>query len=1696
VSGGANATLTLPATSASESLGGSKNLVISTTTDAPSSSITAASLAAYTTSASVSIPYTASDPSTTIRSVTAFYSTSSSLTSPQQCGTTTSATSPNTVTCTLPATNTTYYLYTRATDAAGVQEAAPVSADDSIILDNVAPAFNTLSASPNPVTASSGQTATVTFTLNESVTTFSATDLAVTYGTLSNFSGSGSSYTATFTPTRSSSGPAVLTIAAGGITDLAGNSNVLATLTISITATNGRTTYTSGGTNYIVERFTTVGASTWIAPRGVSTIDALVIGGGGGAGSRGAGGGGAGGYVEANNYAVTAGSTYNVTIGAGGAGAAASTWNSGSAGSASSFLRSGVGLTANGGGAGNAHGSNSASGGNSGAGSGTGGTAYQNNGGTGRESSTCGTSDWCGGGGGGAGSTGGAASTTAGQGGGAGGSGRASTITGASVTYAGGGGGGGGSSGTPSSTPSPGGTGGSGGGGAGATSTWNGTNCTPVSGTNGTDGLGGGGGGGSYCDNSYTTTHGQGTGGSGGSGIVILRYSLPAITTPDLDDASDLGTSTTDNKTSDTTPTFSGFAPVGSEVQLYANSVATGSVCYTNDTTGIWLCTTATLATGTYSITAVATTTLETTTVTSTSSALSIAVNTYNLTYDSQGGSSVSATSWNAGSSLTLPTPTRAGYTFTGWSTTATGSTKVYETTNPVRSGNSIVYASGFGKGASDAAQTLTNQGQTFNRVRYRMEVNYSGTLRYADVSFDKWSGATTISALAVPDLADQRNIKTNVTNLTVDSNWPGFSGVASAVTNGRSKSGRLELWARNYAATTTGITPAGSGTVYDNDDTENTDPAGYYGSFQVHNLTDGETVLAWNNHSVARPDLGFGNYLVSNAGLVHTDWTFSANTNFNLATWKMQIYIADLFTGGTSYTPSATSDLTLYAQWEPVPYTVTYNGNTQTSGVAPTDSTSYYTNNTATVLGNTGSLARTGFTFSGWCTTQPAVGSPCGGTSRAAGSTFTVTADTTLYAVWIDSTAPTLSSTSVNAAGTKVILTYDEALSTTTAATTAFAVVNNGYPNPVSAVAVSGSTIELTLTETIPRRQTVTVAYTDPTASNDSAAIQDLAGNDAASRSSATAVTNSSTATIPLAARLIGLNTETVVTLSGATGGVRGITGDGTNVYFRMSSDFAKIFFVPISSISSGTTATVTPSSWDIIDASTNVKAVLPAYEQTQLAYSSGCIFFMTADDASSLKCVDTTTRRMTSVAFPATPTPPAGRLWLLSDLVSFPDGRIGKIRQITGSGSSYSSDLVMYNVTRSGGNTTLTFSETMTLSDIEAFPGDDHGFATDGVYGYRLNHTNTGYKVWRLQSGSPSNVIFDGDASSGTCDADLGGRCVITLSGITNATFMGYDPGSNRYFVGDYGANKFYMTEAANPGVGPGTAPVTVSSFSSAVSSPAASPSPTFTLTFNTAVTGVTSADFSNTGSATCTFAVTAVSTTVYTVTPTCDDGTVRPQFAANGAVLASNHRHRGHSTNDHGVLVDHRRRLVQGRPGNQHHSDRERDDSVGRDDERRPQHRGDRHVDLIRARNNAHGHIHRRRLPDDQRPDRLQLHGGHGQRPRRQCDDVDHASRRREHCRHEQHRGRHHVALDRFVHVGTRSRHPGDIVHVHDHVLRGRHGHHFRRFCELRRRGSRNRMLVRSRRRYGEHDAHRHRHRMLGRFGCADLRSKRRH
>ena len=166
--------------------------------------------------------------------------------------------------------------------------------------------------------------------------------------------------------------------------------------------------------------------------------------------------------------------------------------------------------------------------------------------------------------------------------------------------------------------------------------------------------------------------------------------------------------------------------------------------------------------------------------------------------------------------------------------------------------------------------------------------------------------------------------------------------------------------------------------------------------------------------------------------------------TNFTFAGWNTA---AD--GSGTNYAQGqtftmGTANVTLYARWTANPtYTVTYDGNGSTGGSVPVDSSGYEQGQTVTVLGNTGNLVRTNFTFAGWNTA--ADGS---GTNYAQGQTFTMgSANVILYARWTANTTYTVTYNGNGSTGGSVptdAANYGEGATVTVLGNTGNLVFNN----------------------------------------------------------------------------------------------------------------------------------------------------------------------------------------------------------------------------------------------------------------------------------------------------------------------------------------------------------------------------------------------------------------------------------------------------------------------------------------------------------------------------------------------------------------------------------------------------------------------------------------------------------------------------
>lgn len=139
-------------------------------------------------------------------------------------------------------------------------------------------------------------------------------------------------------------------------------------------------------------------------------------------------------------------------------------------------------------------------------------------------------------------------------------------------------------------------------------------------------------------------------------------------------------------------------------------------------------------------------------------------------------------------------------------------------------------------------------------------------------------------------------------------------------------------------------------------------------GSVPPQFMGSGTTNLAFNSGTLVKTNFVFGGWNSQANGL---GTTYGVNSVYTLV-----------------------ANVTLFAKWNPKPHTVTYVGNGNTSGSAPSATSGA---GSTTLAGNTGTLAKTGATFGGWNT--QANGS---GTTYAAGATYNITADVTLFAKWV----------------------------------------------------------------------------------------------------------------------------------------------------------------------------------------------------------------------------------------------------------------------------------------------------------------------------------------------------------------------------------------------------------------------------------------------------------------------------------------------------------------------------------------------------------------------------------------------------------------------------------------------------------------------------------------------------------------------
>jgi hypothetical protein len=218
-----SATLALPNPGAGNSLGDNKEIVVDTTvpTIAITSSTTNVSDGSVTNDTTIALTFTTSE-STSNFTADDITVTNGSISSFAGSGTSYTATFTPTAAgaCTIDVPK------DKFTDAASNNNTASIQFNWTY--DNVGPTI-IISSTTNGVTdgsSSNDASIALTFTLNESSSNFASEDITFSNGTISSFAGSGTTYTATFTPTAQ--GACTIDVAKDTFTDAATNNNTAA----------------------------------------------------------------------------------------------------------------------------------------------------------------------------------------------------------------------------------------------------------------------------------------------------------------------------------------------------------------------------------------------------------------------------------------------------------------------------------------------------------------------------------------------------------------------------------------------------------------------------------------------------------------------------------------------------------------------------------------------------------------------------------------------------------------------------------------------------------------------------------------------------------------------------------------------------------------------------------------------------------------------------------------------------------------------------------------------------------------------------------------------------------------------------------------------------------------------------------------------------------------------------------------------------------------------------------------------------------------------------------------------------------------------------------------------------------------------------------------------------------------------------
>ena len=400
----------------------------------------------------------------------------------------------------------------------------------------------------------------------------------------------------------------------------------------------------------------------------------------------------------------------------------------------------------------------------------------------------------------------------------------------------------------------------------------------------------------------------------------------------------------------------------------------------------------------------------------------------YKVAYDGNGNTGgavpVDATSYETGDTATVLGNTgslsRTGYTFAGWNTAANGSGTSYNggDTFAMGSSNVTLYAQWTAidytvtyDGNTNTGGSVPVDGNTYNITNTVTVRGNTGSLTKTGYNFSGWNTAANGSGTSYNG---GDTFAMGSSNVTLYAQWTaipysvtynGNNNTGGAVpTDGtiyhygdtvtvQGNTGSLSRIGYTFAGWNTAAN--GSGTSYSGGDT-----FGVTGDITLYaqwTAIDYTVTYNGNTNTGGSVPVDGNTYNITNTVTVRGNTGSLTKTGYNFSGWNTAANGSGTSYNGGDTFAMGSSNVTLYAQWTAIPYSVTYSGNGHTGGLVPVDGNTYYITNTVTVRDNTGSLVKTGHTFNGWNTA--ADGS---GTGYNGGDTFALGAgDVTLYAQW-----------------------------------------------------------------------------------------------------------------------------------------------------------------------------------------------------------------------------------------------------------------------------------------------------------------------------------------------------------------------------------------------------------------------------------------------------------------------------------------------------------------------------------------------------------------------------------------------------------------------------------------------------------------------------------------------------------------------